>query len=271
MFEFGVVDSLDAVPDKYKSLYAEVTEGDDAGKFAVSSAFQDFVGEYVGTNKALATARADKKSAGDESAKRRLALKAFDDIMEGLGIDENSRTADGLKAHIDEIAAQAKNGKELKVDLDKVREEMTKKFQTQLEAKDAEIGKKDSALQKFLVKGVAGEAITKHGGASALLSPIVEKACKVVELEDGDYAVRVVDGSGDVRYNGSGNPMTIGEYVETLKTSEDYAMAFKSEERKGSGKNPGSSANPAPRQNSQQKPINSTAKIAAGLTNFGKR
>jgi len=258
------VENLDGVPEKYRPLYVEVTEGDDAGKFQIGEQFQGIVGDYSGTAKALNQTRADKKKASDESAQRRQALKAFESIMEELGIEEDSRTADGLKAKIDELVESAKSGKELKVSLDNVKKEMTKKHEQELAAKDEEISKRDKALTKHLVNDVAVRALTNAKGSVELLLPHVQAHTKVMRNEDGEYVVRVTDEQGEVRFNGAGNPMSVEDFVADMKTKDTFARAFESEEKGGTGTTPGSTSRP----NSQQRggeDKSSIDKISSGL------
>jgi hypothetical protein len=53
--------------------------------------------------------------------------------------------------------------------------------------------------------------------------------------------VRIVDDAGEVRSNGAGGYMNIGEFVSELKTKPAYAIAFASETASGTGHKPGSS------------------------------
>lgn len=232
------VDSLDKVPEGFRGVYAEVTEGDDAGKFTVVDGAKGLVDAYAGQTKALNSARGDKKKASDESAQRRQSLKAFESIMEDLDIDEESRTAEGLKAKIDDLVATATNGKELKINLDKIRVEMQRKQDEALAGKDVELSKKDKALSKHLIGDVATREITAAKGSVDLLMPTVKQHCKVV-MEDDNYVVRVVDDQGDVRSNGAGGWMGVKDLVAELKASDAYGRAFDSEKQGGAGTAPG--------------------------------
>ena len=228
MFEFQIVEKLEDVPEKYRSLYQEISEGDNSGKFGVNPEFSGIVDDYMGTNKALTEARKNGKAANDESAKRRLTIKAFEDIMDSLGIDEDSRTADGLKSYIDDIAAKAENGKELKINLDKVREEMSKKHSEVIAAKDKDIADRDASLEKYLVSDRATRALAAAKGSVDLLLPHVKGSCKVFRTETGDYEVRVVDGAGEVRFNGAAQPMTVEDLVTEMKTNNSFARGPRS-------------------------------------------
>lgn len=244
-FDFAknrVVENLDNVPAKYHVLYAEISEGDDTGKFTIGDDFKGIVGDYIGTTKALGETRAANKATNDENAKRRQANKAFEDIMEGLGLDEDSRTADGLQNYINEIASQAKNGKELKINLDKVREEMSKKHAIEMEGKDKDISERDTALEKHLIGDMATRALAEHKGSVELLLPHVKNNCKVSRGDAGEYSVQVLDSAREVRYSGAGNPMTVSELVASMKADEKFARAFESDTPSGGGSRPGSTS-----------------------------
>ena len=218
----------------------------------------------MGTNKALASARGDKKKAGDESAERRQSLNAYGEVMESFGIDEENRTADGLKEYITTLTGQAKNGEEMKVNLDKVRKEMTTSSDEALAAKDVVIARKDSALAKHLIGDVASRELAAAKGSSELLTPIVRSQCKVVEV-DGDYQVRVVDAQGDFRTDGAGGFMGVKELVGELKVNEAYARAFESEAKSGGGSPTGGETRNAPGKTGAGGELSANEKIAAGL------
>lgn len=244
-FDFSknkVVENLDNVPAKYHVLYTEITEGDDTGKMTIDEKFAGIIGDYVGTDKALGEARKANKSTNDENAKRRQANKAFEAIMESLGLEEDSRTAEGLQNHINEIADQAKNGKELKINLDKVREEMTKKHAIEMEGKNKDIAERDTALEKHLIGDIATRALAEHKGSVDLLLPHVKSNCKVSRGESGEYVVHVLDSAKEVRYNGAGNPMSVSELVTSMKADEKFARAFESVTPSGGGSRPGSTS-----------------------------
>lgn len=260
----ATVETLDGVPDKYKPVYVEITEGDDAGKFKINDSFNPLLGDYAGAVNTLDTVRGDKKKASDEAAQRRIALKAFNDIMEEFGIDEESRTADGLKAYIAELVGKAKNGDELKINLDKVRKEMGDKHAQDLAAKDTELAAKDKALEKHLIGDVATRALAEAKGSVELLLPHIQSHCKVVQTEGGDYEVRVLDSAGDIRFNGAGQPMSVTDFVTEMKTKDAYARAFESEAPGGGGSNPRDTGGKPPvrKTDGDKTPID---RISAGL------
>ena len=261
-----VVDSLEAVPEKFRGLYEEITEGDEAGKFTIAAHAHGIVADYTGAMASLTNERGKAKKLGEENTKRRLASKAFEELCESLGLDEEGRTAEGLKAFIDELVGKAKNGEELKVSIENVRREMAKKHEAELAAKDQEIGARDKSLEKHLISDRATQAIATHKGKHKVLMPHIKAHTKVVkDPETGDYMVRVVGDDGEVRFNGQGAPMSVGDFVEELKNDQDFAGNFESESKGGGGALHGTNkqiTKPAADKTS-------TDKIAAGLSKGG--
>lgn len=275
MFDFEknkFVDSLDAVPEKYRPLYAEITDGDDSGKFGVAEQFTGIVSDYTGTNKALSTARADKKTASDESAKRRVALRAYDEIFDMLDLDEESRNADSLKEKINEFVDGAKNGKELKINLDKMKAEMSKKHSGELSDKDKVISEITGALSDHLIGDVATRELTNQKGAVDLLMPHVRSHASVVKTDSGKYRVNVIDGEGEVRFNGAGETMGISDLVAEMKSDERFSRAFESETPGGSGSKQSSlNRSTSQRTSLQNGDRSSHDKISSGLKNKNRQ
>ena len=261
--KYAVVEDLTTVPEKYRGLYVEIKEGDNTGKHHVGEFAKGLVADYSGAYSALDDERGKTKNLNDENAKRRIATRAFEDLCELLGIEEDGRNADGLKGHIEEIAAKAKNGEALKIDLSKVREEMAKKHAVEMDAKDGEIKDRDTALARHLIENEATQEISKQKGKVGPLMPHVRERCKVVRDETGSYSVRVLDGDGNVRFNGSGAPMNVSDVVTELKANTDFAGNFESEAPGGGGTKPGATSKLPPNQ--QQGEKSAQQKIADGL------
>lgn len=258
----AVVENVDAVPEKYRGLYVQATEGEYTGKFVVSAGAKALVEAYIGTNTALASARADKKTSSDESATRRLSLKAFEDLATDMGLEPgDDGVAAAFKLHIEELTGKVKGGAELKINLDKINKDWEKRMAEANAAKDKEIEAKDTALNSHLVGDVATRALAEAKGSVDLLLPHVKTHCKVVQ-DDGKYVVRVVDTQGDFRSNGSGGFMGVTELVAEMKGQESFARAFDSEAPSGSGARPGSAAVIAPKSGAD---LSSMQKISQGL------
>lgn len=262
-----VVDSIESVPEKYRGLYAEVSEGDNAGKFAVVDGAKQLVSDYIGTSKALTDERAKVTNLNEESAGRRKSLQAFDDVFTDLGIEdsEDARTPENLKAKIDEMRQATKAGKDLQTSIENVRTEMQKKLDAEIAKRDEALAKKDSSLTRFLIDGEASRAISEAKGSTKALLPHVKQHCKVVHNpETDDYVVRVYDEQGNVRYNEAGEPASVRDLVAGFKKDEDFAALFESEAPSGGGMRPGSGGAPNAQTPSGGEKT-SLGKISSGL------
>lgn len=239
-FEFEkntTVDSIDRVPEHFRTLY---TEAD--GKFTIPEPFLPTAKALDGINKALKAARKDadkaKKGVVDLTPYRQLAT-----LLEIEGIDEAEVTHEHLKTGIEGLISKASKGSQ--VNLDKIKADIEKGYTKKLADKDAENQGLTKALNKYLVSSAAVAAIAEEKGVSALLLPHIERQVRVVK--DGeDYQVRVVDAAGDPRANSSGGFMTIKDLVKEMKASADFGRAFDAEVKGGGGKSPtGSPQRPA--------------------------
>jgi hypothetical protein len=224
------------------------------------------VGDYVGVSKSLVASRKDKKTASDESATRRVAVKAFEELADSMGLEPgDDGYAAALKSHIEELTTKVKGGADMKVNMDKLKANYDKQLSEGLAGKDKEIEVRDKALEKHLIENVALGALAKHKGSVELLMPILRGMCKVVCDEAGEYMVRVKDKDGDVRTNASGGFMGVAEAVEELKTQPAYKPAFESETPTGFGVKPGSQSKTVIKPTSNTGELSAAGKIAAGL------
>lgn len=262
MFDFEgnlIVDDLNTVPEQARPLYAEKD-----GKFHLSDALKPFALAYQGQTKALEKSRKDLTAANAESASRRVTKNAVAEFAKSLGIeniDEENPLA-SIGGFTSKLIDDGKKGKEVSVNLDKIKQESERRIGEMTTAKDGEIAKMKSSLEKYLVSQNATAALAKNGGNVDLLLDKVQKSAKVVQ--DGeDFVVRVVDDSGEVRSDGAGGYMTIEGLVSELKTKPQYAVAFKSEAASGTGHNPNSSAQRTNVVKTGE--LTANEKIAAGL------
>jgi hypothetical protein len=85
--EKNTVVSLDEVPETFRGAYVEGQNDSGEAVYTLDDRFKPILDAYVGTNKALAQARADKKAASDEAAQRRITKKAVLEFVQGLGVD----------------------------------------------------------------------------------------------------------------------------------------------------------------------------------------
>lgn len=263
--EFGfqeAVDTLDSVPEEYRIAYEQTQDG----KFAVKGDLKPMFMSLKSNVTNLASTRKDLQRANGESAQRRQVIKEYEDLLtaQGVSIPEGKKAIEALQEHLTVLANSAKNGTELKVNLDNLKRDFQKQAEAARAEADTKVTKMQKSLDRHLIGDQARAALAKHKGSPELLMPIVASKVKVVP-EGEEYVVRVVDTDGTVRYDAkTGNLMTIEGLVSELKASPEYARAFESESKGGSGTPPKAPNNTnVPRQNAGEK--TSTQKIAAGL------
>jgi hypothetical protein len=267
------VSDIETVPEKFRGLYAEDQEN---GGYKLADHAKPLAQAYTGLHKNFKDAKNNKKKANDESAARRKQLQEVEQLASELEVDleqidgEQNTLGTALKAKIDELRSQAKNGKDVQHNIDKVRQDAEKRIGEVTQAKDKELQTMQTALQQHMVSDAATRAITAAKGSAELLLPHIERHCKVVqngERADGTpkYEVAVLDQDGDIRTNGRGDNMTVEDLVEEMKQSEKFGRAFDSETPSGTGAAPGRQGpNPGARQQNRDN-MSSTDKIAAGL------
>lgn len=264
------VEDISSVPQAYQGLYVQGENG-----YTLSDAAKPLAQAYTGLTNNFKKVKSTNKSTNDENAKRRQQMKAVEDLASELEIDlesldgQDKTLAGSLREQIEDLRSQAKNGKDVKVNMDKVKADAEKRIQETVGAKDKEISTMQSALHRHMVSDVATRAISSAKGAVELLQPHIERHCKVAQNgTHGDgtpkFEVVVMDGDGDVRTNGKGDNMSVEELVAEMKQSSTFARAFESEAPAGSGTQPGSTQTTR-RPSTPKENMTSTDKIRAGL------
>lgn len=226
-----IVDTLDSVPEEYRVAYAANAEG----KFALKPEFKPFATAITGLNTTLETTSGHLKTSNKEAADRRVILKSFEDLLtaSGVTVEDGKPMTDALKAHLDDLTSKAKNGGELKVNMDAIKRDFERKNKELQDLADGKISKMSASLEKYLVGQQANAALAKAKGSVDLLLPIVRGQVKVIQ-EGDDYVVRVVDKDGSPRSDGKGGWLDIDGLVAEMKTQAAYARAFESEAKGGS-------------------------------------
>jgi len=270
--ENAQVSDISAVPEKYRGLYQEADDGQGNTVYALSDAAKPLAEAYMGVNNSLKDVQNKKKQANDESAERRRKLQGVEESLRAAGfeLDDNKDLSEQLKGALDDLTSKAKNGEQIKVDMDKVKADADKRVNEVSQAKDGEIEAMQSALHKHLVSDQAVRAISEQRGTPELLQPIVERYAKVVNTgkdQNGtpQYQVVVTDEDGDARSDGKGGYMGVADLVAEMKTNEKFARAFESETPSGTGSQPGTmNRSPAQGQRGRDN-MTSRDKIASGL------
>lgn len=249
----ATVDSIDKVPEDFRSLYED--SGD--GKFILSKdeKVTSAVKAITRFQGALKAARAEAKAKTTQT----VDLTPLADY--GTSPEE---IASSITAKLDELQTAAAGSKEAKLNLDKVKEDLAKAHTIQLSQKDMKVSAYKTQLDRLMIENVAKSAISELKGDVELLMPHLSGHIQSVE-EDGQFKVYVVDAEKNKRFSGvTAEPMTIKELVTEFKNSDRYAKLFESESPSGGGLRPGSAQLGAMGIKPKTE-MSSTEKIAAGL------
>jgi len=253
------VDSIEKVPQDFRGLY-KPAEG---GKFKLGSddpGVASAVSAVTRLNESLKAARAEAKGYKAKAVDLS-SLSEFGDSPETI--------AQAVKSRIDELTQQVAGGKDAKVNIEKIKQELAQGHANDIKTRETRIEGLKGQLDKLMVENTAKSAIAELKGDMELLMPFVTRNVKTVE-ENGEYKVYVVDGSGDIRYSGvSGQPMSIVELVREMKGNDKYAKLFESEAPSGGGFRPGGAQRPMPQTNTGN--LSATEKISQGLGKLGSR
>lgn len=127
-----------------------------------------------------------------------------------------------------------------------VKNQMIAKHNEELQAAREAASQVRSKLERVMLNDAATQAIVNAKGNPKLLGPIVRSAMQLVEM-NGDLVVQVVGADGrPLVSDAKGSPMSIEQYVESLKTIPDYQPAFAATSAGGGGAPAsGASADPA--------------------------
>lgn len=255
------IDSLDNVPDEYKGLYAK----DQAGsKYVIADNFKGVVSALTGLGKTVKNTRKENETL----KKNRVDLTPWKQLGTLVGVEGDDITPDVLKAGIEGVLEKAKNGSDLKVNMEKLRKEIEDAASLKLKSKDEELNGMLSTLNEHMVISAATAALAEEKGSPELLLPVIRQHAKLVKDSDGRYVVRVLDDQGEVRGDGKGGFMTVAALIKEMKGSKSYGRAFESTAPAGGGGAPrNGAARPIIQNNQGEKTANQ--KIAAGLSARG--
>jgi len=247
------VTDLSKVPSQFQGLYSEKEGSDGFSLRTDDPAVKGAIEAISGLNTALTAARSDAAS----NKGKAVDLSALSDY--GTNVNE---IATGFRSKVQELEEKLANTDEVKLDLNKVREEMGKAHAKDIQRSGERIKALESQLYSLLVENAATSAIAEAKGSPELLMPFVRSQVKVVE-HDGQMEVFVVDESSSQRFSGvTGQPMTVTELISEMKNNAKYGRLFDSELPVGGGALPNTKPGRLATQKGERTSIE---KIAAGL------
>lgn len=163
-------------------------------------------------------------------ANNRKLLKQLDSIRSKLK-DIEPHYTELLEAHqkTEEEAAKKKG------DYDALIKQKDEAHGKELEKLGVEIKSLKDEIHTHLVDKTATEAIAKAKGSVTVLLPHVKAACRCQRDDQGKWTVEVLGDDGRPRLNGKGDPMSIAEFVEELKSKDEFAVNFEGSGATGGG------------------------------------
>jgi hypothetical protein len=198
-----VADTLDTVPESFRSLYEERE-----GRFVLAKDVEIETPETVaGMRSALEKEKRDRKALADRA-------KLFD----GLDPDE-------VRTLVEERARAGDKDAERKGEWDKLKESMTAGFNKEKTALTDKVGMLTGRLHKLLATTAADAAMADLKANAKALRPHVLASLRVEE-EEGETRVVVVDEAGRPRYNKRGELMTAADFVADLREDEAFKPFF---------------------------------------------
>lgn len=227
--------AYDNIPTDAQTFYVKGSDG----KYAVKPEVLPLVETVIGVAAGIRDERAKVARLNAENTERRQALKPFEELAERLGVKvpEGKKLDEVFGEHVISLADAVKNGKDVKINVEKIQAEYQKELAKLTEASKAENVKLKGSLEKILIENAAHSALAEHKGNATLLLPHIKQQAKVVE-EAGEFVVRVVDEKGDVRVNGVNGYMGVADLVKDMKANKVYAGAFASDSKGGTGTKP---------------------------------
>lgn len=216
--------------EQQKQAEADAKAAEEAARKAQEEAN---AAKKTGDSEELERTRAALAKANDEAKKYRLKAKAF----EGIDLDPEQ-----VKQIIEKHKESEKQRQEREIErkkqegkFEELIEKSRKEAEEAIKAKDSVIDSYKQKLESYLVEGTLNEIYAKEKLSPKLANPLIKPYVKAVSNEDGEYEVVVLDNDGTPKLNNEGKRMSVSEFVESLKSDDDYAVLFPAPSNGGAG------------------------------------
>lgn len=181
------------------------------------------VEEFERTRDALA-------KANKEAQDRRHKLKEWDD----LGVDPDKvkqllqQEEDARRKRMEEEARYNELIEEMQSSTESEKQKITEEYEEKLKTAR-------TAVERHLVDKTIAETLSSEGVKSPkLLSRYMKDYVKTVE-DDGEYKTVVLDDDGNIRTKRGGANVTVNDFVNELKGSDEFASVFPAPKVSGTG------------------------------------
>lgn len=200
-------------------------------------------GEVVGNSQKITGALSKEREAKMIAEK---ALKAYKDFGDPETIANALAELEMLKqaaaAGGDNASKQRLENleKQLVAKYETQTKQLTTKFSAEKTQLETELRTLDTQLSDELIVSRGRAAINKHKGREPALLPVLKQFARVVKNEsDGRRLVQVLDDNGQPRLSQKANDgtthMDLDEFVESLKSDQNFAPLFDGVQTSGSG------------------------------------
>lgn len=244
--ENTAVKEIEKVPEQFRPLYVR---DDVAGVFKLKA------DDPVVKGSIEAVVKLDRALKAERAVTKDLKTKVVDlSPLSDYGADPEA-IAKTIQAKIEELQGK-------KVDVEKIKTDISKGFQSEITKRDGRLKSLQDQLENVLVTNAIRQSLGDKAVNPDLVIPFAKERVRVVD-ENGKLVVRVVDATGDVRHTASGL-MGIDELITEMRGNPQYAVLFKSQAPSGSGAPSGASAG-RPRQPDDK--LTPLQKINRGLAN----
>lgn len=174
--------------------------------------------EFERTRQALA-------KANKEAADRRLKLKEWDEL--GVKPEDVKSLLDAQREA--EIKKAEEEGR-YQDNIDRIRTDA----QAKLEAANQEVEAIKQKLERQIKSKTISEAIVAEDGIPLMLEPHVKDRVKLIENGD-EYTTQVVDENGVPMVDEKNNPVSVREFIASLREHPDLKYGFKAPKTSGTG------------------------------------
>lgn len=223
----AILDSLDGLSADLRNEYRPGTKEEKLeGKFVLKVDSVDGWG--------LEPVAALKSSLSNAKTERDAAKRIIKELGDDFSVDE-------YKAAMAELTAlkSGSSSDKVKAEIDGIKKQLTDKHTKELATLNATLSERDSEVGELLIDTEVNSVCNDPAisGRAKLILPAVKQYATVVRVEktmpDGKKRmvpkaiIRNPDGSARMSTKqGSQDDMSIREFIETLKATDDYAPAF---------------------------------------------
>lgn len=166
----------------------------------------------------------DATTENQESTSKTYTQEEFDNHMAGLKSSLTRRFEKQLSelGDLDELKTLRQTAEKQKQDEAFKRGEFEKILQEKMDVKNAEIAEKNKIIEEYTVNSPLLNAAAKHKAVNP--EQVVQLIRNQVRLGENGSA-EVLDSNGSVRYNDSGKPVSVEDYVQDFLNSNPHFVA----------------------------------------------